>query len=40
MGRFNRKYSIGDKVGKLTVVGIKANGGYLCKCECGNEEEV
>lgn len=47
-GCSTRKYSIGDKIGKLTIIdflGSRKNGRlqsnyWLCECMCGNKKEV
>lgn len=40
INQVKRKYSIGDKIGKLTIINTIPNGGYLCECECTNIEEI
>ena len=38
--RCRHKVKIGQRFGKLTVVGRKPDGTCICKCDCGNEKEV
>lgn len=43
-GGRSKKYSVGDKLGTLEVIGVSergASGGkYICRCKCGSEKRI